>query len=53
MFNKQDLLSDDLVLFEQYRLSNLLSSFESFTEVIRLEIFCLLFLFKSVKERRN
>ena len=33
MFDKQGLQSDDLLLFEQYRLSNLLSSFDSFTEV--------------------
>jgi hypothetical protein len=34
MFDKQVLQSDDLLLFEQYRLSNLLSSFDSFTEEI-------------------
>ncbi|CAF4378906.1 unnamed protein product, partial [Adineta steineri] len=34
MFDKQGLQSDDLLLFEQYRLSTLLSSFDSFTEVI-------------------
>jgi hypothetical protein len=37
MFDKQGLQSDDLLLFEQYRLSNLLSSFDSFTEVIYLK----------------
>lgn len=29
MFDKQGLRSDDLLLFEQYRLSNLLSSFNN------------------------
>ena len=35
MFDKQGLQSADLLLFEQYRLSNLLASFDSFTEVCR------------------
>lgn len=34
MFDKQGLETDDLLLFEQYRLSNLLSSFDLFTDVI-------------------
>ncbi|CAF0986740.1 unnamed protein product [Rotaria sordida] len=38
MFDKQGLQSDDLLLFEQYRLSTLLSSFDSFTELKKEDI---------------
>ncbi|CAF4441390.1 unnamed protein product, partial [Rotaria sp. Silwood2] len=38
MFDKQGLQSDDLLLFEQYRLSTLLSSFDSFTELKKQDI---------------
>ncbi|CAF3911880.1 unnamed protein product [Rotaria sordida] len=38
MFNKQNLQSDDLLLFEQYRLSTLLSSFDSFIELTKENI---------------
>ncbi|CAF1318837.1 unnamed protein product, partial [Adineta ricciae] len=38
MFDKQNLESDDLLLFEQYRLSTLLSSFDSFTELKKEDI---------------
>ncbi|CAF1046439.1 unnamed protein product [Adineta steineri] len=38
MFDKQGLQSDDLLLFEQYRLSTLLSSFDSFTELRKEDI---------------
>ncbi|UJR07568.1 hypothetical protein I4U23_011855 [Adineta vaga] len=38
MFDKQNLESDDLLLFEQYRLSTLLSSFDSFTELRKEDI---------------
>ncbi|CAF3344776.1 unnamed protein product [Rotaria socialis] len=38
MFDKQGLQSDDLLLFEQYRLSTLLSSFHSFIELVKEDI---------------
>jgi hypothetical protein len=53
MFDKQGLQSDDLLLFEQYRLSNLLSSFDSFTEVIEEEFSRFIFEFLNRLKKRK